>query len=92
MRPNLTINLGVRYEYQWRDGRRPAAKPPNAVASVPGLITFRCSPAFHQGLVPHAWASLIRRVPAATTTFRAGFGMSYDKTFDNLGLLENPRS
>jgi hypothetical protein len=86
--PRLTLNLGLRYEYTTvPQGMREQSL--NAIASVPGLLTFAAPKASPAGLAPRVGLaySLDRN---ARTVVRAGFGMSYDVIFDNLGLLAVP--
>lgn len=88
LRPNLTVNVGLRYEYV---GVPEASKTQalNAVASVPGLIDFR-SPSAQRG----NWAPRIGLAwtpgKQGNTSVRASFGMAYDQVFQNLGLLTLP--
>ena len=86
--PRLTLNLGARYEYT---GVPKAEKLQalNSAASVPGLIEFREPSAQKGNIVPRiglAWDPTGK----GETSIRAGFGMSIDKLYDNLGLLSVP--
>jgi hypothetical protein len=86
--PRLTLNLGARYEYT---GIPKAEKLQalNSAASVPGLIEFREPSAQKGNIVPRiglAWDPTGK----GETSVRAGFGMSIDKLYDNLGLLSVP--
>jgi hypothetical protein len=88
LRPNLTLTLGVRYEYKGvPEGDKLQAL--NAISSVPGLIEFRKPTAQTTNFVPRVGLAYS---PGTTgrTSIRAGFGMSYDKYFDNLGLNSKP--
>lgn len=88
IRPNLTLNLGVRYEY---------TTPPlsaqtqtlNAIANAPGLLEFNAPKAQKT-----AWAPRIGLAyspgTSGNTSIRAGFGMSYDVLFDNIASLSLP--
>ncbi len=88
VKPNLTLNLGLRYERTTiPTGER--TQPLNAISSVPGLITFGMPKVQNLDFMPRigfAWS------PGAggTTSIRAGFGINYDKLFDNLGILSLP--
>ena len=88
VRPNLTLTLGVRYEYKGVPEGDKFQKL-NAISSVPGLIEFREPRAQKTNFVPRIGLAYS---PGTTghTSIRAGFGMSYDKYFDNLGLNSKP--
>jgi len=87
-RPNLTINLGARYEYTTipQSERRQNV---NALASVPGLIDFNTPQAQKNAIAPRVGLAY---TPGANqnTVIRAGFGMAYDVLFDNIGTLSLP--
>ncbi len=88
MRPNLTVDLGVRYEYTTVP-RSMQAQKLNSVASVPGLISFNAPGADPYGVGPRvgvAWTP----GKSGNTVFRAGFGIAYDVIFDNIGLNTVP--
>jgi len=76
MRPNLSLNLGVRYEY----ATIPATlqlQGLNAVADVPGTLTFGPPETQKDAFAPRigiAFAPTNMR----DMVFRAGFGMNYD--------------
>ena len=61
----------------------------NSIASVPGLIEFREPKAQTTDFAPRVG---IAYSPGRSgkTSIRAGFGMAYDKYFDNLGLNSKP--
>jgi outer membrane receptor protein involved in Fe transport len=85
VKPNFTINLGVRYErttipYAER------LQTVNAISSVPGLINFGEPKVQNLNFEPRvgvAWSP----GTSGKTSIRAGFGINYDQLFDNLGLL-----
>ncbi len=88
VRPHLTVSLGVRYEYK---GVTAGDKQQslNTIANVPGLLTFNSPVAQKTGFAPRlgiAWSP----GTSGQTSVRAGFGMGYDKTFDNFGLNTQP--
>ena len=85
---NLTVDLGVRYEYTTIPyGER--QQKVNSLASVPGLISFN-----EPKPQKTAWAPRIGLAYSpgtdGNTSIRAGFGMAYDVLFDNLGILSSP--
>jgi hypothetical protein len=88
IRPNLSLNLGLRWEYN----SVPASEELqslNAISNVPGLITFQSPTAQKDNWMPRvgiAWSP----GTSGRTSIRAGFGRSYDVLFDNLGLLTLP--
>ncbi len=88
LRPNLTLNLGVRYEYKGIP-KGDKLQQLNAISSVPGLLEFGVPQAQKWNFVPRVG---IAYSPgnSGRTSIRAGFGMAYDKSFDNLGLLSTP--
>ncbi len=88
IRQNLTINLGVRYEYTTIPFTS-RSQALNSAASVPGLITFGApQPATND------WAPRVGFAyspgKSGRTSIRAGAGEAYDVTFDNVGLLTLP--
>jgi len=88
LRPNLTVNLGVRYEYD----TVPASENEqalNSLASDPGLITFNKPKAQGTNIMPRIGLAYSPGTNGKTSV-RAGFGISYDVLFDNLGLLTLP--
>jgi hypothetical protein len=88
MRPNLTVNLGLRYEYTTIPvGERSQAL--NAISNVPGLLTFGVPKASGKNFAPRVG---IAYSPGSkgTTSIRAGFGMAYDVLYDNIGILAVP--
>ncbi len=88
VRPNLTVNLGLRYEYQ----TVPASENEqtlNAIASVPGLITFAAPKPQTNNIMPRIGIAYSPGT-SGKTSIRAGFGINYDVLYDNLGLLTLP--
>jgi hypothetical protein len=85
VKQNLTLNLGVRYERTTIPyGER--LQTVNAISNVPGLITFGEPQVQNLNFEPRIG---IAYSPGTTgkTSIRAGFGINYDKLFDNLGIL-----
>ena len=88
IKSNLTINLGLRYEYD----TVPAAENEqslNAIASVPGLIEFKSPTPEKNNFEPRIGIAYSPGT-SGKTSIRAGFGINYDVLFDNLGLLSLP--
>ncbi len=88
VRPNLTVDLGVRYEYTTVPESM-KAQSLNSIASVPGVLVFNSPSASPYGIGPRiglAWS------PGgnSNTVVRAGFGIAYDVIFDNIGLNTVP--
>ena len=87
-RPNLTINLGARYEYTTVP-QSERLQSVNALASVPGLITFGTPQAQKNAIAPRVGLAYTPGT-SQNTVIRAGFGMAYDVLFDNIGTLSLP--
>ncbi|HEX4748991.1 MAG TPA: TonB-dependent receptor [Bryobacteraceae bacterium] len=88
IKENLTLDLGVRYEYTTVP-KSMQAQSENAVASVPGLLTFNSPTADPHGIGPRVGIAWTPR-GNSNTVVRAGFGMAYDVVFDNIGLNTLP--
>ncbi len=88
VKPNLTVNLGVRYEYTTIPvGERLQAL--NQAASVPGLIDFSEPRAAKNNWGPRV-SIAYSPGSSATTSIRAGFAVAYDVLYDNIGILSLP--
>ncbi len=86
--PNLTLDLGLRYEYTTVPVGIQAEKL-NAIASVPGVLTFKAPSADPYGFGPRvgvAWTP----TKSGNTVIRAGFSRATDVIFDNVGLNAVP--
>jgi hypothetical protein len=88
IRPSLTINLGLRYEYQstpfgWTQQKL------NAISNVPGLITFGSPQAPKKDFMPRVGFAYSPG-SSGNTSIRGGFGMGYDVLYDNIGTLSRP--
>ena len=88
VRSNLTINIGLRYEYltvpiaeQGQDR--------NAVSNVPGLITFQKPQPMGLAFMPRIGIAYSPGT-SGKTSIRAGFGRNFDVLPDNFGLLTLP--
>jgi hypothetical protein len=85
--PKLTLNLGLRYEFT----STPAGvrnQQLNSLASVPGLINFNSPQPQYRNFAPRVGFAY---APGnGQTSIRAGFGISYDVLFNNLGTLSLP--
>jgi hypothetical protein len=88
LKPNLTVNIGLRWEWKGvpRDDSLQAL---NAISSVPGLIDFRAPTSQLTAFGPRIGIAYSPGT-SGTTSIRAGFGISYDKYFDNLSTLSLP--
>jgi hypothetical protein len=87
-RPNLSLNLGLRYEYTstpfgWTQ------QSLNAISNVPGLITFGSPQAPKKDFMPRIGFAYSPG-NSGTMSIRGGFGISYDVLYDNIGVLERP--
>jgi Carboxypeptidase regulatory-like domain len=88
IRPNLTINLGVRYEYTTTPfGIR--TQELNSAASVPGLIDFASPRAPKNDWAPRIGFAYSPG-NSGRTSIRGGFSMAYDVHYDNAGILSLP--
>ena len=99
VRPNLSLNLGLNYVYQ-QVPFTARLQPINAIASVPGLLTFdepkpqkknfaprvgfAYSPNFESGWGHKVFGN------ADESSLRASFAMAYDTIVDNLYILSLP--
>ncbi len=81
--PNLSVNLGLRYEYLTiPEGQN--AQDLNSSASVPGLIVFKSPTAQKTNFMPRVGLAYSPG-SSGKTSVRAGFGITYDVLYDNLG-------
>jgi hypothetical protein len=88
VKPNLTINLGLRYEHTTVPfGER--AQSLNSISSVPGVLSFNTPKSQNDAWAPRlglAWSP----GKDGNTSIRAGFGLAYDVLYDNIGILSLP--
>jgi hypothetical protein len=88
VRPNLTVNLGLRHEYTTIPFSE-RLQTMNAVSSVPGLLTFAEPKAQTKNFAPRVGVAYSPGNDGKTS-IRAGFGMAYDVLYDNIGILDLP--
>ena len=88
IRPNMTVNLGVRYEYQTIPYTE-RLQTLNAISNVPGLITFGQPQPQGDAIMPRIGIAYSPGT-SGKTSIRAGFGLFYDVLYDNQGLLTVP--
>ena len=86
--PNLTINIGLRYEYLTVPiGEQ--LQTLNQVSSVPGLIEFNKPQPMGLAFMPRIGVAYSPGT-SGKTVIRAGFGRNFDVLPDNFGLLTEP--
>jgi hypothetical protein len=88
IRRNLTLNLGLRYEYTTIPFSQ-RSQSLNSAASVPGLINFAEPQAAQNNWGPRIGFAYSPG-DSGRTSIRAGAGIAYDVLFDNLGTLSLP--
>jgi hypothetical protein len=99
LRPRLNVNLGVNYVYQ-QVPHTARLQPINAIASVPGLLTFDEPKAQKKNFAPRigfayspnfqsGWGHKVFG-DADQSSLRASFAMAYDTIVDNLYILSLP--
>lgn len=88
VKSNLSINLGLR----WERTTVPIGmglQALNTLADVPGLISFHGPRASNKNFGPKVGIAYSPG-KSGRTSIRAGFGMSYDVIFDNVGSTAYP--
>ena len=88
VRSNLTVNIGVRYEYQTIPYSE-RLQTENAISNVPGLITFGEPQPQGNAIMPRIGIAYSPGT-SGKTSIRAGYGLFYDVLYDNQGLLTLP--
>lgn len=88
LKPNFTVNVGLRWQYEGipHDDQQWAL---NAISSVPGLIEFRAQKAQKTAFAPRVGLAYSPGI-SGKTSIRAGFGLAYDKIFENFGTNNRP--
>lgn len=86
--PNLTVDIGVRYEYQTIPYSE-RLQTENAISNVPGLITFGEPQPQGDAIMPRIGIAYSPGT-SGKTSIRAGYGLFYDVLYDNQGLLTLP--
>ncbi len=99
IRPNLTLNLGLRYEYQglYRDAALQATAAP---ANIPGVIEFNVPPTDKNNFAPRVgfawaphWGNTIGRFmfgEQGDSSIRANFARAFFPNFSNFALISLP--
>jgi hypothetical protein len=88
IRQNLSLNLGVRYEYTTVPFAS-RSQALNSAASVPGLIDFSAPQAPKNNWAPRLGFAYSPGT-SGRTSIRGGVGEAFDVIFDNIGLLTLP--
>ncbi len=88
VKPNFTVNLGVRYEFTSVPYSQRLQKV-NAIANVPGVLTFNTPQPQYKNFAPRIGIAYSPGT-SGNTSIRAGFGMAYDVLYDNIGILSLP--
>lgn len=88
VKPNLTINLGLRYEYETVSHSK-QLQTLNAISSVPGLVTFGAPQPDPHDFMPRIGIAYSPGT-SGRTSIRGGFGINYDVLYDNQGLNAKP--
>lgn len=86
--PNLTLNLGVRYEY----ATVPIvsrAQALNSVANVPGVLTFNNPQSQKNNWAPRLGFAYSPGT-SGKTVIRGGFALAYDQFYNNMAVNEKP--
>jgi outer membrane receptor protein involved in Fe transport len=97
--PNLTLNLGLRYEYNTLP-RDAALQSLNAISNQPGFIEFGVPKTDRNNIAPRVGFAYSPEFDGGiggwlfggrgTSSIRANFSLSYGEVFGNLSLLTLP--
>jgi hypothetical protein len=88
LKNNLSLNLGLRWERTTVPIGQ-ALQALNTLADVPGLISFHGPRPANRNFAPKIGIAYSPGT-SGRTSIRAGFGMSYDVIFDNVGATAYP--
>ena len=88
LRKNLTVNLGLRYEYITVPIVS-RAQQYNNLADLPGFLTFKRPESTSKDFAPRIGLAYSPGTDGKTS-IRAGFGMSYDQFYNNLAINAKP--
>jgi hypothetical protein len=88
VKPNLTLNLGLRYEYMTVPVLTRYQQFSSA-ADVPGVITFREPTSQKKNFAPKIGFAYSPG-KNANWTVRGGFSLNYDLTYNNLNINSKP--
>jgi hypothetical protein len=88
VRNNLTLDLGLRWERTTVPTGQ-ALQSLNSLADVPGLISFHGPHTQNRNFAPKVGIAYSPG-KSGRTSIRAGFGISYDVIFDNVGSTAYP--
>ena len=89
IRPNLTIDLGLRWERTSVPLSMGVFQVLNHVADAPGVLVFNAPKAANKNFAPKVGIAYSPGT-SGNTSIRAGFGMAYDVIFDNVGSTAYP--
>lgn len=85
---NLTLNLGVRYEYLTTPIVS-RAQALNSIADLPGVLTFKAPKSQNNNWAPRVGFAYSPG-SSGRTAIRGGFSMAYDQFYNNLATNSEP--